>query len=110
MAVRLRAIDAAVARESDDARDVGLSGVGANHVPWRIAEHRVESGVSETSPVAVEEHFREFELPMKETASAGDRVRTTQILRHQTIGQSALAGEHSIRQRAECTWRWRIAV
>ena len=74
MAVGLRRVDAGVAGEAEDRARVdaiplavvGGTGVGANHVPRRVADHRVEARGREPRAVRVEEHFGKLELPVKE--------------------------------------------
>ena len=74
VAVRLRRVDAGITREPQHGRyvgresgaGVGRSGVGPDHVPGRIADHRVEAGVRPARAVGAEEHFGKLELPVKQ--------------------------------------------
>jgi hypothetical protein len=81
VAVRLRVVDARVAREAQDRRQVGAGAraragrprVGANHVPWRIAEHRVEAGARQARAVAIEEDLPETRAPSETGGAPGRR-------------------------------------
>ena len=85
--VRLRRVDAGVPREADDRRHVeprartvgGRALVGANHVPRRVADHRIEPGVRQARTVAIEKHLWKLELPVKEPPRVADRVGLLEV-------------------------------
>ncbi len=87
VAVGLRGVSARFAGEAHDGGHVGArrvpavagTSVGPQHVPRRVADHRVEAAVRPPDPGAVEKHFRELELPMKEAAPRGNPFRRIEI-------------------------------
>src|SRR6185295_1449636 len=74
VSVGLRRVDAGVACEADDLRDgrsrarprVGFTGVGADHVPRRVADDGVEAGPRPPLAAGLEERLRKLELPVEQ--------------------------------------------
>ena len=104
VSVGLRRINARVAREPQHPTGIIIArrvAAGANHVPWRVAQHGVESAVGQARTVSGEEHFGALELPMEEPVSLGDLLRGAQILAGQLRGERSAARKDGVRQRAE---------
>jgi hypothetical protein len=78
----LKHVDARLARETQVRRDdaararVGRDGlIGAQHLPGRVADHGVESGILQRSAGEVREDFGKLQRPVEECALGGDRPR-----------------------------------
>ena len=105
MAGRLRGIHAGIAGEPKRGRDrrlrpqahIGFAGIGADHVPRRIADHRIEAGAGETTAVAIEEHFGELELPVKQAAVGARLIRRVQIAARCFCGERASTRQRGVR-------------
>ena len=93
-------------------RALGRSGIGAHHVPRRVADHRVEPGRrGRRRRVRVEEHFRKLELPVKEASRRRrSRPRRRGSARRCCRGSAPRPGERRVGQRRERRRRRRIAV
>ena len=104
VAAGLRPIDAGVAREAQDSprldprggASIRRAGIRTNHVPRRITDHGVESRLRQSLSALVEECFREFELPVKESVTRRNLVCGIQIVFRSPIRQGATAGKNSV--------------
>ncbi len=78
----LDVVDAGFSHEISEAPRLGsaapaqlrLAAVTAHHVPRRIADHGVETGIRQRCPVLVREHLGEGERPVEKTVVGGNRV------------------------------------
>ena len=112
VSVGLGGVDAGLARETQEAAGILARrrvSVSADHVPRRIAQHRIESPVRQARAVGGKEHFGTFELPVEKPPQLGDFFRGTQILIHEWLRECALGREKRVGQRAECLGRHCVA-
>src|SRR5215831_873276 len=107
MAGRLRDVNTGIASEPENGRvarasmlsHVSRSGVGADHVPGRVADDGVKSRKRPAISARVEEDLRKLELPMKESARRRHIGRELEILPGQLCRQDTAAGQNPVGQR-----------
>ena len=116
VAVRLRAVDAGVAREPQDRRHVASGArerASAAPVSARIMSHgglpmtASKPARGRRAAVAIEEHLRELELPVKEPPRLADGVGRVEIPAGDRRRQRAAPGQDRVRQRRRTPTRAR---
>jgi len=69
----LETINARRARKIHEPRGI-VTVIGAEHLPRRVADHRVESGVGARVAVRIVKHLGELERPVKEAFACRHRT------------------------------------
>jgi hypothetical protein len=102
VSIRLRGIDAGIAGEAKDACRVWCGAiVGANHVPWRVAENGVEAAIGQACPIGAEEHLGTLELPVEKMMVAGHLFGGAQVPARRRRREGAGRTEHHVGQTPE---------